>query len=90
MKTAQTLKQGTPVLCNGYKGAIVRHYDGDQYEIRLPGGEVCTDDFHVIDNTQASQDAAALIDRAELAISRQDRDLFREIAYRILNTYRAA
>jgi|ERR1043166_381860 hypothetical protein len=42
------LKQGTKVMCNGYEGAVVRHYDGDMYEIRLPGGLVCTDNFELL------------------------------------------
>jgi hypothetical protein len=42
------LKQGTKVISNGFEGVIVRHYDGNMYEIRLPGGLVCTDDFHLI------------------------------------------
>lgn len=45
------LPQGTPVMCNGYRGAIIRQYDGDMYEIRLERGTVCTDDFSVITGT---------------------------------------
>ena len=30
-------------MCNGYKGAIVRHYDGNMYEIRLERGVTCTE-----------------------------------------------
>lgn len=47
MKTA--LRQGTKVLCHGYEAVIVRQYSGDSYEIRVPGGLICTDDFEVID-----------------------------------------
>lgn len=43
------LKQGTKVWCNGYAGAIVRHYDGATYEIRVPGGVVATDQFELTD-----------------------------------------
>lgn len=41
------IPQGTPVICNGYNGAIVRQYDGDTYEIRLASGVVATDDFEI-------------------------------------------
>lgn len=46
--TQEKLKQGTPVMCNGFRGAIVRHYDGATYEVRVPGGVVATDQFEVI------------------------------------------
>lgn len=36
-------KQGDKVLANGYDGVIVRHYDGNMYEVRLPGGVACID-----------------------------------------------
>lgn len=42
------LPQGTPVTCNGYPGSIVRHYSGNTYEIRVPGGVVATDDFEEV------------------------------------------
>jgi hypothetical protein len=35
-RTQQTLHApGTKVKCNGYEGTIVRHYDGDMYEISV-------------------------------------------------------
>lgn len=34
-------KQGDKVRVNGYDGAIVRHYAGRMYEVRLPGGVAC-------------------------------------------------
>ena len=42
------LPLGTPVMCNGFRGAIIRRYDGNMYEIRLDRGVVCTDQFTVI------------------------------------------
>lgn len=41
------LKQGTKIKSSGFHGTIVRHYNGSQYEIRLPGGVKCTDEFEV-------------------------------------------
>lgn len=38
-----SLKQGDPVMCNGYPGAILRQYDGSMYEVRLSRGTVCVD-----------------------------------------------
>jgi hypothetical protein len=55
------LKQGTPVMCNGYKGAIIRHYDGDMYEIRLERGSVCTDQFEVIQDNELRTGSEAII-----------------------------
>ncbi len=43
--TAPTLPQGTRVYCNGYPGVIIRRYSANSYEIRVPGGPVCTDAF---------------------------------------------
>lgn len=44
------LPQGTPVMCNGYPGAIVRLYDAEFgiYEVRVPGGLVASSDFTLI------------------------------------------
>ena len=47
-KTQEILKRGTPVKSSGYEGTIIRHYDGGMYDIRLPGGVCCTDDFEVL------------------------------------------
>ncbi len=41
------LPQGTKVMANGYPGVIVRHYDGEMYEIRLQSGVVCTDQWEL-------------------------------------------
>ena len=41
------LLQGDKIRHNGFDGAIVRHYDGDMYEVRLPGG-VCVADIQEI------------------------------------------
>ena len=56
----ERLKQGTPVMCNGYRGAIVRHYSDNMYEIRLPGGVTCTDDFEVIDESKPNPSPATV------------------------------
>ena len=48
MKSEQILKQGTRIVSSGYVGAIVRHYSGNMYEVRLPGG-VCCIDLHDIE-----------------------------------------
>lgn len=47
--------QGTKVRCNGYEGAVIRHYSGNMYEIRVPGGVVCNDDFEVIDERASAK-----------------------------------
>ena len=47
------LARGTRVMCNGYEGAIVRHYANTIYEIRVPGGVVATSDFEVIEEAQS-------------------------------------
>lgn len=45
-------KQGDRVFCNGYPGAIVRHYSGGMWEVRVPGGVVCVgeSEFQPIDD----------------------------------------
>lgn len=57
------LPQGTPVMCNGFRGAIVRFYASTTYEVRVPGGVCATDDFEVIetpvDETPAPADPTA-------------------------------
>ena len=54
--------QGDHVRVNGYDGVIVRHYDGNMYEVRLPGGLVC-----VNVNAQKDYSENAPITKAEMA-----------------------
>jgi hypothetical protein len=42
MKTIE-LKPGTVGTYAGFRAVIVRHYCGNMYEIRTPGGLVCVD-----------------------------------------------
>jgi len=37
------IKPGLRVMCNGYPGAIIRHYSGNMVEVRLGSGMVCVD-----------------------------------------------
>ena len=39
--THTPFKQGTPVQLGDHRGVIVRQYDGNIYEVRLPGGVGC-------------------------------------------------
>lgn len=34
---------GTHGMIDGFRAVVVRHYDGNMYEIRLPGGVTCQD-----------------------------------------------
>ncbi len=36
-------QSGDKVHANGYDGVIVRHYSGNMYEVRLPGGVAAVD-----------------------------------------------
>ena len=42
------LLPGQKVIYAGFPGSIVRHYSGNQYEIRLASGGVCSDDFEIV------------------------------------------
>ena len=42
------LKPGTIGTYSGFSATIVRHYSGDMYEIRVPGGLICTDAAYFI------------------------------------------
>lgn len=90
------LPQGTPVTANGYEGVIVRHYDGNMYEIRLPGGVCCTDDFELIYGGKFWKAHAEKLDellgktaaecdrlKAEAQEQRQSADTYYEIAKRL-------
>jgi len=37
------LARGTQGTYNGFPATILSHYDGDLYEIRVPGGIICAD-----------------------------------------------
>jgi hypothetical protein len=37
------LAPGTRGTFSGFSASIVRHYDGNMYEIRVPGGVICAD-----------------------------------------------
>lgn len=37
------LSRGTKGTYSGFPAVIVRHYDGNMYEIRVPGGVICVD-----------------------------------------------
>lgn len=38
-----TREEWEKIRANGYDGVIVRHYSGNMYEVRLPGGVACVD-----------------------------------------------
>lgn len=40
------LARGTQGTYGGFNATVVRHYDGNMYEIRLPGGIACVDITH--------------------------------------------
>jgi hypothetical protein len=42
-KRTEGLNPGEKVMVNGYKGIIVRQYDGDMYEVKLPRGMTVVD-----------------------------------------------
>jgi hypothetical protein len=37
------LTPGQRGTCNGFPAVVARHYHGNMYEIRVPGGLVCVD-----------------------------------------------
>ena len=37
------MEVGDKVICNGYKGTIIRFYDGNMVEVRLSSGITCVD-----------------------------------------------
>ena len=42
--------------CHGYPATVLRQYSGSLWDIRVPGGVVCTDDF-VPDPIAVQEDA---------------------------------
>lgn len=36
----RTLRPGQVVVCNGFRGVVVRHYASNTWEVRVPGGVV--------------------------------------------------
>lgn len=39
---------GQAVMCNGFRGTIVRHYHEGMWEVRVPGGVCCTSGHHLV------------------------------------------
>lgn len=44
------LKPGQQGTIDGFPATILRHYDGNMYEIRVPGGVKCADVTHFKQN----------------------------------------
>lgn len=42
----QELKQGDKGTYGGFRAVVVRHYSGNMYEIKLPGGVACVDAYY--------------------------------------------
>lgn len=40
-KPTIVLQPGQTGTYSGYRATVLRHYDGNMYEIRVPGGVVC-------------------------------------------------
>jgi hypothetical protein len=45
-----TLTPGQRGTYSGFPATIIRHYSGNMYEIRLPGGLICTDASYFVPN----------------------------------------
>ena len=43
-----TLTPGQIGTYSGFRAVVVRHYSGNMYEIRVPGGLVCVDASHFV------------------------------------------
>lgn len=39
---------GQRVTCSGFLGTVIRHYDGNMYEVRLASGLVCVDAHDIV------------------------------------------
>ncbi len=46
------LERGQRGTYSGFAATIIRHYDGNMYEIRLPGGVACVDVTHFVPAAQ--------------------------------------
>lgn len=55
------LPRGTAVTCNGYDATIVDHNRGPQYNIRVPGGVVCSA-FNIVPPTVSEHEVFFLTD----------------------------
>jgi hypothetical protein len=47
-QTQKELKQGDKGTYSGFPATIVRHYSGNMFEIRTPGGVACVDAYYFI------------------------------------------
>lgn len=46
--TTINLTPGQIGTYSGFRAVVVRHYSGNMYEIRVPGGLVCVDASHFV------------------------------------------
>lgn len=60
-RTQIVLKPGQRITYSGFPGAVIRHYDGNMYEIRLASGVACVDAGDIIPMSALTEEILALL-----------------------------